>query len=87
MQSKHSIVVFTGDVHFSRCVVPTLFEALAFRCHNELHRPMMLARERLERYRDRPIMHFPLTAGVPLKGFAKEAWRDLVLDNQTGWQQ
>ena len=70
--------------HHYRRVVPALFDALAFRCNNELHRPVMQALALLERYRDRPTTRFPLTEEVPLKGVVKDAWHDLVLDDKPG---
>jgi hypothetical protein len=70
--------------HHYRRVVPALFDALAFRCNNELHRPVMQALALLEQYRDRRTTRFPLTEEVPLKGVVKEAWQDLVRDAKTG---
>ena len=70
--------------HHYRRVVPALFDALAFRCNNEVHRPVMQALELLTTYRDRPTTRIPLTEAVPLKGVVKEAWQDFVLDDQTG---
>ena len=70
--------------HHYRRVVPALFDALAFRCNNEVHRPVMQALELLATYRNRPTTRIPLTEEVPLKGVVKEAWQDLVLDDKTG---
>jgi hypothetical protein len=70
--------------HHYRRVVPALFDALAFRCNNEVHRPVMQALELLAIYRNRPTTRIPLTEEVPLKGVVKEAWQDLVLDDKTG---
>jgi hypothetical protein len=70
--------------HYYRRVVPALLEALAFRCNNERHRPVMQALALLERYRDRKTTRFPLQEEVPLKGVVKDDWHDLVLDEQTG---
>jgi TnpA family transposase len=70
--------------HHYRRVVPALFDALAFRCNNEVHRPVMQALELLATYRDRPTTRIPLTEAVPLKGVVKEAWQDLVLADKTG---
>jgi TnpA family transposase len=70
--------------HHYRRVIPALFDALAFRCNNEVHRPVMQALELLATYRDRPTTRIPLTEAVPLKGVVKEAWQDLVLAAKTG---
>src|SRR5512145_2043005 len=70
--------------HHYRRVVPALFDALAFRCNNEVHRPVMQALELLATYRDRPTTRIPLTEAVPLKGVVKEAWQDLVLADKPG---
>lgn len=69
--------------HHYRRVVPALFEALAFRCNNERHRPVMQALALLEQYQDRSTTRFPLTEEVPLQGVVKEAWQDLVLDDNS----
>jgi hypothetical protein len=70
--------------HHYRRVVPALFDALAFRCNNEVHRPVMQALELLATYRNRPTTRIPLTEEIPLKGVVKEAWQDLVRDDKTG---
>jgi TnpA family transposase len=70
--------------HHYRRVVPALLEALAFRCNNERHRPVMQALALLERYRDRKTTRFPLQEEVPLKGVVKDDGHDLVLDEKTG---
>lgn len=70
--------------HHYRRVVPALFDALAFRCNNEVPRPVMQALELLATYRDHPTTRFPLTEEVPLKGVVKDAWHDLVLDDKPG---
>jgi len=53
--------------HHYRRVVPALFDALAFRCNNELHHPVMQALALLEKYRDRPTTRFPLTVRIPVE--------------------
>jgi hypothetical protein len=60
--------------HHYRRVVPALFDALVFRCNNDVHRPVIQALALLEKYRDRRTTRFPLTEEVPLQGVVKEAW-------------
>lgn len=71
--------------HHYRRIIPELLDVLNFRCNNDLHRPVMDALAVIQRYRGRKSPVFPQQEQVPLRGVVKEAWQDLVFDqNQVG---
>ena len=63
-------------------MLPSLLDALEFRCSNTAYRPVMDALELLVRYRDRPGQDrlYPASERVPIEGVVPRDWRSAVLD-------
>ncbi len=70
--------------HYRR-MLPSLLDALEFRCSNTTYRPVMDALELLIRYRDRPGQErfYPGSERVPIDGVVPRDWRSAVVD-ETG---
>ncbi|TCO60753.1 DUF4158 domain-containing protein [Actinocrispum wychmicini] len=70
--------------HHYRTMLPKLLDALAFRCNNTAHRPVMDAVELLHRYKDRDgrATHYDPTERVPLDGVVRPDWREAVVDGR-----
>jgi TnpA family transposase len=83
-QRVRTVLRSSYSSHYRR-MLPSLLDALQFRCSNTAYRPVMDALELLVRYRDRPGQDrfYPASEHVPIDGVVPRDWRAAVID-ETG---
>ncbi len=65
--------------HYRR-MLPLVLDALAFRCNNQAHRPVLDALGVIGRHAARKMRLYPADEAVPLDGVVPDAWRAAVIE-------
>ena len=61
-------------------MLPLVLDALAFRSHNQAHRPVLNALDVIARHAGRKMRLYPANEVVPLDGVVPDAWRAAVTE-------
>lgn len=65
--------------HYRR-ILPHLLTVLAFRCNNDLYRPIIRALTLVKDYVHSPRQYYPQEEIIPIKDIVRPKWRDLVVE-------